>query len=657
MRPDLIVWFVAAGTCSIVYRDGQARSNWPADGVRYAQPNESVARQAVTLPSGQQVEIETSMIAQGIFPPSNPNVPLSQDTPELILGRYRLRYRVITPGVGNPNLYLVYWGRDPNSNARCPAGWERECIRRYPLPNFPSQPLYPLKMPTPAAASGQQPNNQLSAAAIAQQQNLMQQRMLQSAAAAAAAQANQGRPGTGQAQIPPAAGATHMPNGVVVNGAANLQYIRPSGAPQQVPGAAGMQQIPANVAPALAAQYAAQQRQLQMQAAAMAARNAAGSNAAGGQPGRPVTGNMPAMLTMQQQAQAQAAAIVTQQQVQQIAQIRALVSNFPFPMPFNDDYEALSDRTRAGMRYETNHKLIAPIFDAFTTTDLLTTWKEPPQVDLEGVKAQIKALEADIVKLRAKSNPTATSDSADLLAPLPKLMPIAQMREAALQADALRRAAVDQAQQAAEEEAKQRREAEDARLAAAQAAERQRQMDEMKKEQMQYINDTMNNSNSQNDMTNGLSADTGRAPTAYTVLQSAPAQPSQTTAAPPATQQAVPLGVSRQDSGFQQTPSLEDLGGDAQARPTNPESASVPIQNGAPPAMPTSDGAAPAPDTVAHNKLQVNGAQPEIPSNNGSQFGEGDDSFLFNDNFGNYDGNQFEETIFDELEYLTQMQE
>lgn len=69
---------------------------------------------------------------------------------------------------------------------------------------------------------------------------------------------------------------------------------------------------------------------------------------------------------MQQQQQKQQAAVQAAQaaQAQQLARMRLLSSTVTFPAPFSDPYEYLSERSWAGLRYEKNHALIAPIFDA-----------------------------------------------------------------------------------------------------------------------------------------------------------------------------------------------------------------------------------------------------------------------------------------------------
>lgn len=101
--------------------------------------------------------IEKTTTSQGFYPPSDPGLPLPKDTRELLLARYRIRWRIISPNIGNPNLFFVYWGRDETNARRAPQGWEAEVIRKYPLPNIQEPPQFPLR---PAQMQGQQQQQQ-----------------------------------------------------------------------------------------------------------------------------------------------------------------------------------------------------------------------------------------------------------------------------------------------------------------------------------------------------------------------------------------------------------------------------------------------------------------------------------------------------------------
>jgi hypothetical protein len=241
----------------------------------------------------------------------------------------------------------------------------------------------------------------------------------------------------------------------------------------------------------------------------------------------------PPGLPQPQMTQAQLA-----QNAQQLAHARQTMSTATFPAPFDDlvegdPYELLSDRSWAGLRYERNHALVAPIFDAATVEDCLVSWKAPALPTLEELKAQIKAAEEEIAALRkagdaqnaalkfpssvAAAAATTTTIAAKegsapvrsalmngpsstgmdarrpsmmgtggdpLLAPLPQVMSIAEMEEGALQAITARRQAIEQVQKQKEAEAAAEREAEEKTRREAEAVDAQQQAEE-KQNQMQ----------------------------------------------------------------------------------------------------------------------------------------------------------------------------
>ena len=226
-------------------------------------------------------------------------MPHPLDTPELNLARYRIRWRVTTPGIGNPGLYLVFWGRDDRIAARAPPGWEREVIRRYPLPPVNEGPQYPLRM--------LQQNHAILAA--------MSQKNRQAPHALGASQ------NPSQSQNLPHSSQQTLPSG-------NMRASLP---PQQGGSQARHQMQPPSL----------QQQQQQAQANAQV---------------RPQAHSF-------SQGQARSQSQSQSQTSSQAHALRVLASHFNFPTPFNDPFDKLSDRSWAGLRYERNHALIASIFD------------------------------------------------------------------------------------------------------------------------------------------------------------------------------------------------------------------------------------------------------------------------------------------------------
>lgn len=348
-----------AGESAIIFQDPM-RPVWPADGIRYAQVQENITRTSVPFPShpAGAIELETSIITQGIYPPANPNVPLPMDTPELNLARYRIRWRITSVGVGNPGLFLVYWGRDPTITTRAPRGWEREPIRRYPLPAINEALQFPLRInrqngPPPPPPQWQQ-----------QQQK---QPQLHPAHSQSPAQVPPSLPPPGQQQpqgMSPMAHHTPRPpsqgrqpslppqqlqqHASPLVGTTQLAPQPPKGNKRQNTPKQPPQTLPPNLRQSVGPSPQMPTAQLGQSV-----------------PLQGVPPQAAAQLAQQQQQQAAIARQMYQQQqhAQQQAQIQFLASQFSFPLPFNDTYDRLSERHHAGLRYEKNHALLAPIFD------------------------------------------------------------------------------------------------------------------------------------------------------------------------------------------------------------------------------------------------------------------------------------------------------
>ena len=289
------------------------------------------------------------IITQGIYPPSSTSVPLPLDTPELNVARFRMRFRIASSGqnhIGNPNLWFVYWGRDDRVQTRAPPGWEREVIRRYPLPSVAEPLMYPLRRPGPP---GGQPQPQQGQQQQHQQQSPPQQPGQQPMTHAQVQQLQQRQ--QSHMQSPPPQPGMQVQN-------------RPrSGVPAPGMRPPFQQQQPQATPPQTFAQP-----QLLPSPAAAVRRSA---TPAGHGQAMPQQQQMEQQQRMQQQQQKQQAAAQAAQaqaaqaaQAQQLARMRLLSSTVTFPAPFSDPYEYLSERSWAGLRYEKNHALIAPIFDA-----------------------------------------------------------------------------------------------------------------------------------------------------------------------------------------------------------------------------------------------------------------------------------------------------
>ncbi|GAA94799.1 uncharacterized protein L969DRAFT_105890 [Mixia osmundae IAM 14324] len=183
------------GTQLLIFlRDGHL----PPDGIRYA-PSYVVTRTPPTGMASENLPMETRdelrfgnadlevvTTHSGFLPPITPDRPV--DPSECDLSRYRVRYRLTRGGM--PQLCVVYYGRDPSRMAnaltgqippecRIPPnqGWERQPMRRYPLPGMDMPQGSTHTAPPPMAHSQTQQRDQhaqqmmMAAAAKAAPQN------------------------------------------------------------------------------------------------------------------------------------------------------------------------------------------------------------------------------------------------------------------------------------------------------------------------------------------------------------------------------------------------------------------------------------------------------------------------------------------------------
>ncbi|GAA5926771.1 uncharacterized protein JCM15063_000366 [Sporobolomyces koalae] len=362
----------------------------PNDGLRYAVPDaverRTVTQHTVACPvsvtaptQNQQIQIELECYTsyQGHFPSMSREQAIRANSPEMRLTRFRKRWR-ITNGQ-YPSLWFFWWGRDEHGGAgpaagpapRAPPGWERAPVRNYPIvrdPNVPTAPVYPFPGPsrlpptapaasTPGAggpATGGNPNGltrqeQLAALAASQNGSLdarqayyVQQQLLQQ-----------------QAQA----------RGMAAAGGANPL--------------AKMQQ-----AQLIAQQQARQQFAAQQSAAAAAAAALAGtpngrsivqtptSRKSNGS-GKPNLSSATPAMTAQSASSAGAAAGSV---------LAARESTLVSVTPAVDILDVLTSRQLAMHRLAISQELIAPIFDPWTTTTILSGHKRKRQAQ-EAVRA------------------------------------------------------------------------------------------------------------------------------------------------------------------------------------------------------------------------------------------------------------------------------
>lgn len=361
-----------AGTSAVVYHD-PSRPYWPSDGIRYLSqsedgPGESFSVSTHSLPNNvnAELELETAVVTGGIFPPSNPAIPLSKDSPDLQLARYRIRWRIKTPNLGNPALWLVYWGRDERAAQRAPAGWEREVIRDYPLPTLPpdnpaQQPLRTRRAlpPPPLIEPAYRPTSASPAPHTPFQHRHPSASMSQPPQPPYPQHQH-------QPSLPPNVMQPPPNHSMYQQGRQQSMSVGPApgsshGVPQQQQ---HMQQQ--NMQPlqqqAQAPQQQQQRRNTTKQSQSILNRKALPQSGSG----KPHSGS-----TQQQQHTSQAISASTQPQVHALqaipphlrAAVVASAAHSSFPQGFSDPYDYLSSRSWAGLRYERNHTVIAPIFD------------------------------------------------------------------------------------------------------------------------------------------------------------------------------------------------------------------------------------------------------------------------------------------------------
>lgn len=384
----------------------------PPDGLRYYYPEandrRTVSQHVVHAPnsvanptaaSPVDVILECFTTACGHLPPMSPTQPIPSGSPDLRLTRFRKRWRIVNGS--QPSLWFFWWGDDESGGLgpgqvapNAPPGWESTPVRTYPLPqlgNVPSAPLYPFPSPArmppgqapPHANASTNGRNQAAQpadgamappatplarqqqlAALASQagvgiqggttstlearqqqyQALAQQQQQQAAALAAAA-----------AAAAAASGGNTNPPGAM---------LPPGLTPQQISAAQARQAQQYMLAQQQ--QQRQQQQQLQQQqqqhqrAAATAAAQTLGtstpSSSRGGNTSRRKSTVSSATHAVQSAAAQQAAA--------------AAADEAAAARP-GDILDHLTHRQREMHRYALQHQLLAPVFDPWSTSEIL----------------------------------------------------------------------------------------------------------------------------------------------------------------------------------------------------------------------------------------------------------------------------------------------
>lgn len=359
-----------AGTSAIIWHD-PSRSNWPSDGIRYLSQaqdingphaGEKFSTSSHPMPNNVSgiVELETGVVSGGIFPPSNPAIPLSKDSPELTMARYRLRWRIITPNLGNLALWLVYWGRDERTTQRAPAGWEREPIRRYPLPTLPpnlppQQPLLagralpPPRLIEPAYSHSQTPSTSTPPPSSALQSNNNNKSRQQSYI------------NPQQQQQPP------LPPNMQPQQAGNYPGYQ-QGRPPNMPNTSstGPPQILHHPQIQQQQSTSASQSRKNTPKQSHAALNKKSATPGLGKPNPQQQSQPPSNAALAAAMQPQVHALQAIPPHLRAAVV-ASAAHSAFPQPFSDPYDYLSSRSWAGIRYERNHAVVAPVFDPVST--------------------------------------------------------------------------------------------------------------------------------------------------------------------------------------------------------------------------------------------------------------------------------------------------
>ncbi|GAA5898504.1 hypothetical protein JCM6882_007800 [Rhodosporidiobolus microsporus] len=399
-----------AGTALLALVNPPTRQT-PSDGLRYmyAEPNEvrSVTTHTVSVPASfanpgqsrkEEVQLECLTSMAGHFPPVSPAQPLTPDSPEMRLTRFRKRWR-ITNGQ-YPGLWFYWWGRDDSGGLggapapMAPAGWERNAVRAYPLvkpPNFPSAPLFPFPDQSRVAAGQTGPGVPPAGPPATPQQA----QQLGGAAGTPAA-----NPYARQQQL--AALASHTPLGMSASNPTlearqqqfQAQQAAMMAAQQQgrVPGGPGApgayppygltpqqmqqaQQMQAHQAQMLAAQ----QQQQQQQAAAAQAQAAAAQAAAAAAAAATRNQRKPPVVPSASSSAVAAAAPNPSAAGPNIA--AAVPPQHEDETPLTDIFDVLTPRQLATHRYAKNHDLLAPLFDAWDASSILSGQPRAREID------------------------------------------------------------------------------------------------------------------------------------------------------------------------------------------------------------------------------------------------------------------------------------
>ena len=406
---------VAAGTSFLALLQPPGRPV-PPDGLRYYYPEangrRTVSQHVVHAPnsvanptaaSPVDVILECFTTACGHLPPMSPTQPIPSGSPDLRLTRFRKRWRIVNGS--QPSLWFFWWGDDDSGGLgpghvapNAPPGWESTPVRTYPLPqlgNVPSAPLYPFPSPArmpPGQATpyANAPTNGRSQAVqqadgamappatpLARQQQLAalasqagvgmqggttstlearqqqyhalaQQQQQQAAALAAAAAASGGNANPSGAMLPP--GLTPQQ----ISAAQARQAQQYMLAQQQQQRHQQQQQL----------QQQQQQQQQQRATAATAAAQTLGtstsSSSRGGNNSRRKSTASSAAHAAQSAAAAQQAAAAAAAAAEEAAAARP-----------GDILDHLTHRQQEMHRYALQHQLLAPVFDPWSTSEIL----------------------------------------------------------------------------------------------------------------------------------------------------------------------------------------------------------------------------------------------------------------------------------------------
>ncbi|GAA5895795.1 uncharacterized protein JCM6883_001623 [Sporobolomyces salmoneus] len=355
----------------------------PNDGLRYAVPDtperRTVTSHTVSCPVSisapvqnqtMTVELECYTSYQGHFPPMNRGEIIPPNSPELRLSRFRKRWRIMNGQY--PALWFFWWGRDenggmgPGQGRQAPMGWDRTPVRNYPIvrdPNVPTQALYPFpgpgRLPNAAITSNgdnggggggkpviSQPIATLANASPAQNQAFLAQQRQQHLIMQQHARA--------QALAASTAAASAAGQGQVQGGGGNVPL--------------GYGTTPAQMQ--MMAQQQAQQRlvaQQQQQAAYAQAQQSRGAPPS--QTQTPSSSRKPAIPPFPPQAQAPIPSV----------QREPILDS---TTPTADVLDLLTSRQLAMHRLAVSQDCLAPIFDPWNTSSILSGRKRKREIDV-----------------------------------------------------------------------------------------------------------------------------------------------------------------------------------------------------------------------------------------------------------------------------------